>query len=446
MGAFFRRFKLSIFFVLVVAYLGVCTLGVNWYDHKLYHVGNAVSSTLLLAMIAGLICTMRSPGPSHYRTPGGGTATPDPLLLLRGLTCVMVFLGHYFGVVYAPAELSALLAEGSLYSYLLSAPWAAVWIFFVLSGYLMGKGFFSGRYTLDEGGIGRFMRNRALRVLPVYLAAVIITAVLVTPQIFLSRNIWMQLSYLSFNFKGDLAYNPIGALWTISTEVHFYLLSPFMAMALNRLCRYTGTLPLLMVTLLAGLALRVWGYTHFFPAYFHNFLFTTFVANLDIFLLGMLLAKLRCEAKNALPLWLSARGVTLGLLLFAAGYAALNRLCVHTIYANVETLRFYAYTPTAACLFAMALIALFEAGRPHLLAPGNRASRTVVARLQGLGTLAYCIYVMHSPILMQLRHIFPATLEANEVLIYFLPISLLVLIVSLGFYHFIEKPYEHKKQ
>jgi hypothetical protein len=89
----------------------------------------------------------------------------DPLMGLRALACFMVLMGHFFMVTFPFAgdvhRIVRIVLE--------APPWCGVWIFFTLSGYLMGKGFAKGRYTLDETGTRLFLRNRLLRIGPILL-------------------------------------------------------------------------------------------------------------------------------------------------------------------------------------------------------------------------------------------------------------------------------------
>ncbi|WP_375506305.1 acyltransferase family protein [uncultured Nostoc sp.] len=104
----------------------------------------------------------------------------DALLSLRGVACLIVVIYHgiiipqLFGSQLSPgAQLSSLRQSIIYHGYdftwiLFSHGPAAVWIFFVLSGYLMGKGFYSGRYIANISGIVNFWRNRILRIFPLY--------------------------------------------------------------------------------------------------------------------------------------------------------------------------------------------------------------------------------------------------------------------------------------
>jgi peptidoglycan/LPS O-acetylase OafA/YrhL len=155
---------------------------------------------------------------------------PDPLLTLRAFACLLVLLGHYFAVVYPVGDLVATLDDHPWYGMLTSCPWAGVWVFYCLSGYLMGKGFFQGRYSLSAYGLRRFYTNRLLRIYPVYVTAIVIVGLLQTPAIFvLKEKLWCFFRALIFSGAGGEVFIPIGALNTVNCEFQFYLAAPFLA-------------------------------------------------------------------------------------------------------------------------------------------------------------------------------------------------------------------------
>ncbi|MCO7519631.1 MULTISPECIES: acyltransferase family protein [unclassified Pseudomonas] len=177
----------------------------------------------------------------------------DPLLGLRALACANVIMGHWFMVVYGPAAP----AQGSIdlaLRYLLSfSPWDGVWMFFTLSGYLMGKGFASGRHTVDGAGLKKFYRNRMLRIFPIYFVAILLVGVLISPG---SNDIrthqgWSAiLSFMLFDVHDNAL---IGALWTVSTEFQFYHLSPVLFLLLSRVAKSPAVILAVAAALLLAL-------------------------------------------------------------------------------------------------------------------------------------------------------------------------------------------------
>ena len=222
----------------------------------------------------------------------------DLLLILRAFACLLVICGHFFCQVFMVEGFHEITLRNHLVQLFMVSPWIGVWIFFSLSGYLMGKGFFSGRYQLIAQDIRRFFANRALRIIPIYVLAVLVVALLMHPQIFALNNAWMLAQILLFDFKGDLPINPIGALWSVSTEFQFYLMVPFLAAAIYGVHkRFSHTGVMIGSLLVAGLVFRI-VMIHRFEDGWYSLIYTPFWSNVDIFLSGMLLSKLVADRKN----------------------------------------------------------------------------------------------------------------------------------------------------
>ena len=212
---------------------------------------------------------------------------------LRWLAATLVFLFHFqlevrgLGGPALTSSWAALVTEGH----------TGVGLFFTLSGFLFM------RIALANTNIvyGEFLRNRLLRILPLYLA-VFLVATSIGRDTFVPQD-------LLYLFASNLGHAPTsgtvvtGAAWTISLEFTFYLVFPFLArFALQRGQRYLWQLLALMV---------------FFKlaAYTVNdnstlMYFSTFVGRFDQFLTGMLAAllhrqhqaRLRRQASWLLPL------------------------------------------------------------------------------------------------------------------------------------------------
>jgi peptidoglycan/LPS O-acetylase OafA/YrhL len=140
---------------------------------------------------------------------------------LRGLLTIMVVVSHYFGEL--PNGFVAL--EGA---------WIAVKMFFVLSGFLVG------RLILEKMSCANFFAvfyiRRACRTLPVYFFCVVL--VFLCMRLFGSPE-WMDTgtefplwSYLTFtqNFfmiaTDSIGPHWLAPTWTLTVEEHFYLFAP----------------------------------------------------------------------------------------------------------------------------------------------------------------------------------------------------------------------------
>jgi peptidoglycan/LPS O-acetylase OafA/YrhL len=141
---------------------------------------------------------------------------------LRGLATLGVVISHYFGEV--PHGIAALMVG-----------WISVDVFFVLSGYLVGKLILERKDSSNFFAV--FYVRRLCRTFPSYI--------LITCLIFLMFALvdrppeWMQYkpgfsiwSYLTFTQNFQMAFtNEVGPYWlapywTLSVEEHFYLIGP----------------------------------------------------------------------------------------------------------------------------------------------------------------------------------------------------------------------------
>ncbi len=175
-----------------------------------------------------------------------------------------------------------------------------VTMFFVLSGFmfsLVGAG--------REIRYVPFMRNRMLRVAPVYLA-ILFFGMAVFPE---------RVNWPGFMASATIMGNSLAALnlwpvsttfWTVAVELQFYVIFPFLNTFLNR----EGAKPLLYLLAFA-IALRVVGFL--IATSVRDMTYWHLPGRIDAFILGMLLARvhLRREVTKRSPWWLVAALVAL---------------------------------------------------------------------------------------------------------------------------------------
>jgi len=139
---------------------------------------------------------------------------------LRGLMTIIVVFSHYFGEV--PHGFRAAMLG-----------WMAVDMFFVLSGFLIGKLILERQH--HENFFIVFYIRRFCRIIPVYSIAVLAVASVLQcfPRPWMDADInfpvWSYLSFTQIFFMIDT--HSIGAhwlapTWTMSVEEHFYLIAP----------------------------------------------------------------------------------------------------------------------------------------------------------------------------------------------------------------------------
>lgn len=150
---------------------------------------------------------------------------------LRALAALAVLVSHVF-LVSQPGGLPALTA--SFPRRVLLGGGVAVFLFFALTGYLLFLPWV--REAFEDGrpvALGRYARNRVLRILPLYW--VVVAVLLVLQHGGGSAHQWLRFLTLTQNFSSDTVATVDGPMWSLVVEVHFYLLLPGLAWGLTRL-------------------------------------------------------------------------------------------------------------------------------------------------------------------------------------------------------------------
>ena len=147
---------------------------------------------------------------------------------VRGLMTLMVLFAHYFGEV--PHGITALMFG-----------WIAVDMFFVLSGYLVGKLIIEKQH--NDNFFKVFYVRRVCRTLPIYFVCLVINVVLLSvfaaPWVDADHllPVW---SYFTFtqNFfmisTGGIGAHWLAPTWTLTIEEQFYLIVPFLFVIIPR--------------------------------------------------------------------------------------------------------------------------------------------------------------------------------------------------------------------
>ena len=209
---------------------------------------------------------------------------------LRALAALGVLGGHIWGAHHAFGAA----AQDDFLARTLFGGGFGVFVFFALSGYLLYRPL--AEATLAGGAridLGRYARNRVLRILPLYY--VVVAVLLIVQEGGGSLGQWLRFATLTQNFFRSTALTVDGPIWSLIVEIHFYALLPFVAFGLARLAgrspaRAAG---LLVVAGLAGAALRLYLINRHHtsdPRVVYSLLTTSF-----FFVPGMLLAIGRVE-------------------------------------------------------------------------------------------------------------------------------------------------------
>jgi peptidoglycan/LPS O-acetylase OafA/YrhL len=189
---------------------------------------------------------------------------------LRAMAILLVLARHSLRPFISEDAYQPVLTLGSLdVTPLLLNGWIGVDLFFVLSGFLIGRQAWRG------DSVRRFWFKRVTRILPAYWACLGVVAIVVT-----MAGTWSQsgadfLAHLVMlqDYTGSVF---VPAFWSLGAEEKFYLLAPLLVFALARLRRPlwqgAGLLALWFVPVVwravtaSGLAGAV-SYANYFPQY-----------------------------------------------------------------------------------------------------------------------------------------------------------------------------------
>jgi peptidoglycan/LPS O-acetylase OafA/YrhL len=190
---------------------------------------------------------------------------------LRGIACVLVFTAHAGTTAVLTAKVPSLPAGFGFLGRLMLHMDVALYVFFVLSAYLISRPYI--RAVLEDRplpSLRNYARNRVLRIVPVFW---ILTTILVGRHLLL-RDAFPRGTFASpafsiaaiYLFLQEYARGPatvlVGQAWSLHVEIGFYLLLPLLAYLAVRLpprprTRLTAVLVTLAVLYTASLGMRL---------------------------------------------------------------------------------------------------------------------------------------------------------------------------------------------
>ena len=288
---------------------------------------------------------------------------------LRGIMTIMVILSHYFGELVHGVRA-------------MMFGWIAVNMFFVLSGFLIGKLILEKKDHANFFAV--FYVRRFCRIIPAYVITVVALTLIISQagaawvDADVRFPLWSYLTFVQGFFM--VSTDSIGAhwlapTWTLAVEEHFYLVVPAAIVFTPR--RWLA--PTLIAAGLAAVALRIAIYYFGFSS--EMAALALFPGRADILVCGLLAAMaIRNERMDWARYDLALRVFPIVALLGACGLKAISAplfgVCAPLLVAM-----------GCAC-FLLAIVR----GAPE----GERfKSRT----LRFFGANGYCLYLTHLPIL-----------------------------------------------
>jgi peptidoglycan/LPS O-acetylase OafA/YrhL len=140
---------------------------------------------------------------------------------LRSLAIILVVSGHYYGEFSAAQGITLAIGRFPFFYF----AWTGVDLFFVLSGYLIGRQLWRELTVRKTINIPRFLLKRGLRIWPYYFVFVAWSISISSRPIF---SFLPDLSFLSNYFPGAVA-----GTWSLSTEEQFYIFVPVLLCAVG---------------------------------------------------------------------------------------------------------------------------------------------------------------------------------------------------------------------
>jgi peptidoglycan/LPS O-acetylase OafA/YrhL len=293
---------------------------------------------------------------------------------LRALAIVMVITGHFPDLGKAQFPRYAHLFENPVFSF----GWTGVDLFFVLSGYLIGRQLWRERQRTGTVSVGRFLLRRGMRIWPLYLFIALISPMLVGKWSYK----WSDWAFLSNYVPGR-----VDGGWSLSTEEQFYILAPLAILFFSRFLKVRGWMIALLASLFAVSAARWWTA--------HNLLAA-----------GVSVAKLKTDMYT--PFHLHNEGLTVGLMiaLIAVNAPSLlngssdrnRRVLAVAAIAALAALVLRAANGIVFPFLALALI--YGSGVTVLLTFGARSMTILKSRIfYVISRLSYGMYLLHFTVL-----------------------------------------------
>jgi peptidoglycan/LPS O-acetylase OafA/YrhL len=342
---------------------------------------------------------------------------------LRAIGVLGVLVAHTMGwsFYYGPE-----IGQGAFSRTVVLGIQASPFVLFVLSGCLLYGPF--ARRDLGNGdpiNLRSYAINRALRILPLYYAVLLVLLVFQEHGWTLKK--WALYASFSQSLVAGPNFQVNRVFWYLDIEVHFYVLLPLLAFLLARVSGGSRGRTALLLGVLGSASFVFFLYAwHLDPSpnpYWQFSLLSTFF----FIAAGMLLALLRISWEERRPGWL--RGPLAWADLWVVASAGVWALGIFGQYS----------LPSMAAMAIILLISTLFVGACVLpLRPGPLVRVLEWRPLAVIGVASYSLYLWHDPILRALAKSSWAPSGFVGLLVVGLPLCLLVAFVS---YALIEAPF-----
>ena len=348
---------------------------------------------------------------------------------LRGIAMLLVYLFHVYGIQSGNPP-----ADYSLFFSFISSGNTGVTLFFVLSGFLLSTPFIRNLRDNKPFNIGQYYLARSLRILPLYIIAVVVAIVL-------TGKVDEGIPALFFQYVGFDLFPYSVVWWTLSTEIQFYILLPIIFLTLKHKQFRWLLIPVFAVWLYLyfSLAINTSNHEH------SNIIQKSLFGRLPAFIIGMATAYFYVVHPLSWPNQTSTRlihSVFLTACLFLLGVVLQHASSLGD--ESSEMIWHQRHTYEALCWAGImySLLSLRPLGKFILV---NNFLGT-------LGKLSYAFYLIHVPVLFFLiypqKSLLGDSAYLSSIYAYLLPTIAFIssLLLSLISYQLIELPFLKAKQ
>lgn len=320
----------------------------------------------------------------------------DPINFLRVVAVAVVFLLH---TSIFSSQRGFVFGD---HTWFLQTPaWGAVWIFFILSGYLIGKSYYYQRYTYNPKGICRFYITRFFKIGVPTWGFVFMCCLLVQPD-FIQNNPDFLFKILTFTYNAIPSSDGMSATWYVSTLMQLYLVAPLLCWLIEKSLfqindtkkrHYVALVVFLICILIGGL---VRGYAWKCGVDWSSKVYVPSYMNLDLYICGILINYLLPSKKQNVCIqhW-SKYLVTLGLIIFIFINARIYYLGYYTFYQYIF--------PSIYIIITSLYIYIHEKYRiPQTTLSINAIIKNPLRIIDVFASIAFGFYIFHSLILSQI--------------------------------------------
>lgn len=315
-------------------------------------------------------------------------------------------------------------------------------LFFVLSGFLLSSPFLE-RASLGRNSpsVGRYLFKRALRILPLYWVAVVLAMTLLPNNSAAGISQWIKNLTLTQIYFPGLQSQGLTQMWSLCTEVAFYLFLPFLMVHIGRRSIKRGWSARIMYISLGTAVIinLVWSY---FIAPLSSNMGLWLPAYLSWFATGILLAVIKIEMTHNANLFPELRQLSLqpgtawtwALGLFALGATPIGG---PVLLAPPEGFQAIAKNLLYAAISALIVL-------PTIFGDTNNSRyHKVMANkfLRHLGHISYGIFALHMIVLDFTTPLLGLELfRGNGLQVFFVVLGISLILAEIS-YHLIEKPF-----